>query len=164
MVLNIDGNFENVEVGSFDDFPREGHWAILTKDRADEARLRELCATVGDRLVVHEVWKELLPEASLLISSAICGGELQARFQEAAKERPCCLLLEPIQMRFPLPCLNGCGDDGAVIPPGPHFYSDALCCYYAHTLSSMTLWDTEETLQKKIQLAKNAGFFGVACK
>lgn len=164
MVLNADRNFENVEVCTLDDFPQEGHRAILTKDRADEARLQALCASAGDRLIVQEVWKELLPEAALLISSAICGGDLRTRFHEAAAGRTCYLLLEPIRMRFPLPCPDGCGTEIREIPQGPHFYSDALCCYYAHTPESFTLWDTEDTLAQKIRLAKEAGFSGVACK
>jgi len=164
MVLDTGKDFKNMAVCTLDDLPREGCWAILTKERTDEGRLKELSAEMGDRLSVQEIWKELLPEASLLISSAICGGDLRTRFQEAARERRCCLLLEPIRMRFPLPCLDGCGETIVEIPEGQHFYSDALCCYYAHTPTSMTLWDTEESLQQKVQLAKEAGFLGVACK
>ena len=150
---------EYVKICTLDDLPREGFGAVLTKDRKDEDRLRQLCGCFA----VQEVWKELLPDAPLLISSAICGGDIRARFEEAASTRRCCLLLEPIRMRFPLPCPDGCGEAISELPGGPHFYSDALCCYYAHTEDAMTLWDTEETLERKIQLAKDAGFFGVAC-
>ena len=150
---------EYVKLCTLDALPEEGFGAILTTNRQDEDRLRQIC----DRFAVQEVWKELLPHAPLLISSAICGGDIRTRFEEAASKRRCCLLPEPIRMRFPLPCLDGCGEAVTELPDGPHFYSDVLCCYYAHTPSSMTLWDTEETMQKKIQLAKDAGFYGVAC-
>lgn len=151
---------EYVKICTLDDLPEEGPGAVLSENRNDEARLRQL----DSRFAVREVWKELLPDASVLISSAICGGDIRTRFEEAAKERRCCLLLEPIRMKFPLPCLDGHGEPVSELPDGPHFYSDTLCCYYAHTETAMTLWDTEETIEKKIQLAKDAGFYGVTYK
>ena len=153
---------EYVKICTPDNLPEDGFGAILTTDRNDEERLRQVCS--DNRFAVQEIWKELLPDAPLLISSAICGGNLRTRFEEAASKRRCCLLLEPIRMQFPLPCFDGCGEPVRDIPNGKHFYSDALCCYYAHTPTSVILWDTEETLNRKIQLAKDAGFFGVTYK
>ena len=153
-------DFEYVKVCTLEALPAEGHGAVLTKDRQDEDRLRQL----DDRFAVQEVWKEILPNAPLLISSAICGGELRTRFEKASKERSCCLLLEPIRMRFPLPCPDGCGEAIGTIPTEHAFYSEALCCYYAHTPQAIFLWDTEETLEEKVRLAKAAGFYGVAYK
>ena len=164
MVLEEDRHFKMVQIAALNELPKEGQWAVLTSDRTDETQLKELCSKMGSDLAVQEIWKELLPEASLLISSAICGGDIQTRFHEAAVGRTCYLLLEPIRMRFPLPCLDGCGTDIHEFSQEPHFYSDALCCYYAHTPDAIILWDTEETLAQKIRLAKEAGFSGVACK
>lgn len=140
----------------------EGYAAVLTSNRNDEAQLIALSADMKERLVVQEAWKEILPKSSLLISSAISGGDLRQRFREAAAKRSCFLLIDPIKTTFPLPCPDGVGTPVSEIPPTPHFYSDALCCYYAHSKSSFTLWDTEETLLKKMQLAKDFGFLGFA--
>lgn len=164
MMLEEENYFTTVEVCTLDRLPLDGCWAVLTKNIEDEERLRQLCAAMGNRLIVQETWKELLPDAALLISSAICGGNLETRFQEAAADRRCYLLLEPVKMRFPLPCLDGCGECCIEIMEGTHFYSDALCCYYTHTPEAMFLWDTEETLERKKQLAKDSGFLGIVKK
>lgn len=161
MVLPMFCKLPEVPVCSLDSLPQEGYAAVLTLERNDEAQLLELSAIMKDHLVVQEAWKEILPESPLLISSAICGGDIRERFREAATQRPCVLLLEPIKNQFPLPCLNGYGEAMAELPQGRHFYSDALCCYYTHTPTAMMLWDTDETMKNKIQLAANAGFLGV---
>ena len=150
-----------IPVRTLDALPREDDAAVLTLERGDEAKLLEYSSIMHEHLVVHEVWKEILPESSLLISSAICGGNIRDRFREAAKVRRCILLIEPVNHRFPLPCSDGCGEPLSRLLPLPCFYSDALCCYYAHTKTAFMLWDTEETLEKKIQLAKDAGFDGI---
>ncbi len=139
--------------------------ALLTRDRQSEAVLEQLALTLGSRLVLPEVWRDLFPQTGVLISSAISGGSLQARFREAAEQSPgrCWLLLEPMQTVFPLPCPTGQGSP-APMEHGNVFYSDTLCCQYTHFLRNgtgyMLLWDTEETLQQKCMLAKDCGFLG----
>lgn len=160
MVLPPISDFPEAQIFEISTLPSHEYGAVLTLDRNDEDALIEHSRIMRERLIVPEVWKELLPEASLLISSAICGGDITERFREAAMERLCWLLVEPIRMRFPLPCLDGCGEPVPRIPEGHHFYSEALCCYYAHFPDSVVLWDTESTLQTKLQLAKAAGFLG----
>lgn len=160
MIFSSDADFPQLQVSSLDTLPQEGHRAVLTTLRRNEGRLRELSAQMQERLVVPEVWKELLPDAPLLISSAICGGSIAERFSEAAAERSCWLLVEPIREVFPLPCRDGHGAPICQLPEGAQFYSDCLCCYYSHSPKAVVLWDTEETLSRKLQLAKDAGFCG----
>lgn len=143
--------------------------AILTTDLASEPALLSLAEALGPRLVVPEVWREVLPQAGLLISSAISGGSLRQRFQEAAERSPrrCWLLLEPMQMEFPLPCHTGIGKPIDAATYDRQFFSKDLCCQYTHFIRNgqgiMVLWDTEESLSKKLELAKNCNFLGFAC-
>ncbi|MBP3634095.1 MAG: hypothetical protein J6J43_05945 [Oscillospiraceae bacterium] len=136
--------------------------AILTRDRVHEPLLQQYALKFSDLLIVPEIWKEVIPQAAIMISSAICGGEIKERFISAAKERPCWLLVEKICHRFPLPCLDAIGQS-CDMPPIDGFYAASLCCHYSHGAvpsGEMVLWDTEDTIQKKIQLAKDAGFHG----
>lgn len=143
--------------------------AVLTWDQNDEAFMLQLGQRLGSRLVVPEVWRNILPQAGLLISSAISGGTLQERFEEAARLSPrrCWLLLEPLQMEFPLPCPTGVGYSADIPEASPVFFSQPLCCQYTHFIRSgtgfMLLWDTEETLHQKMSLAKACGFLGYVC-
>ena len=160
MVLTPISDFPQAKPYPPDRLPDSGPCAVLTLDRNDELLLNRLAVEMQQDLIVQEVWKELLPEASLLISSAISGGDIRQRFHEAAAERPCWLLVEPVLTQFPLPCCNGVGTSVVQIPNGPCFYSESLLCYYTHSPGFMTLWDTEETLQQKMLCAKDAGFLG----
>ena len=49
----------------------EGPFAVLTQERSQEDRLTALAVNYGPRLLVPEVWSRLLPQAGVLISSAI---------------------------------------------------------------------------------------------
>ena len=134
--------------------------AVLTSDRGDEDLLTRYAQQYPGQLIVQEVWKELLPDAPLLISSAICGGEVRDRFAFAAKERSCWLLIEPMRHKFPLPCPDAKGEALTSLPENTGFFSQTLCCRYTHFPGFVLLWDTEETLAQKLQLAKEAGFLG----
>lgn len=134
--------------------------AVLSKDRADEQVLLQYAERFPGLLLVQEIWKEVIPTAPLLISSAICGGDLKVRFTQAAKERPCWLLIEPVRHRFPLPCPDARGEALSSLPETAGFFSEPLCCRYVHFPGFALLWDTEQTLAKKLQLAQSAGFCG----
>lgn len=144
----------------------EGPFAVLTQERSQEDRLTALAVNYGPRLLVPEVWSRLLPQAGVLISSAISGGTLRQRFQEAADTYPrrCWLLVEPLAMDFSLPCPTGCGEPASIPSGCRQFYSQSLCCYYAHFFKNeqghMVLWDTQATLETKLALAKECGFLG----
>lgn len=141
------------------------------EERCMEAQLTELARALGPKLLVPEVWRQVLPQAGLLISAALSGGTLRERLREAAAEAPgrCWLRLEPVRMRFPLPCPTGCGEAltenelEARLSRGQTFFTEPLCCRYAYDLSdgtAMILYDTQETLRRKAAMAKEAGFVG----
>lgn len=141
--------------------------AILTTDMEQEDTLALMELHLGPKLVLPEFWANRFPRCGVLISSAICGGELRTRLRNATEAYPhrCWLLAEPQPVEFPLPCPDGCGRPAAQ-PTGPSFYSQALCCQYTHFFRNhqgyFTLWDTEQTLAQKIALAKELGFLGYA--
>lgn len=162
MIFSESTPLHKIEICDLHEIPDHGVWAVLTEKREDEAHLRSLSLKKGPALAVREIWRELLPEASLLISSAICGGDIRTRFEEAARSRSCYLLLEPIRMKFSLPCPDGHGENIQALPDGPHFYSDALFCNYTHSPDAVILWDTEQTIERKICAAMDVGFLGIA--
>ena len=136
----------------------------LAADWADstaEVPLSMLWERYGKRLLVPEPWQAVFPEAGVLISSSISGGNLKARFQQAAEKAPCrCwLLLERMSMSFPLPCPDGQGRS-VEQPQEEGFYAEKLGCRYVHTPERVILFDTDETLEQKRQWAMDAGFAG----
>jgi len=166
MVLSHDEGFQKIKVCAIDDLPQDGICAVTETQRQHEAQLSKLHAQMKDRLVMPEVWKDLFPDAPILISSAISGGDLPERFQEAVKERICYLFLDPMRVSFPFPYPDGIGTAVEQVP-GEGFYSSSLCCYYAHFAGNdphVILWDTDSTMEEKKRLAKEAGFFGFAEK
>ena len=163
MNLYAEEKFPKLEFCALHELPKDGVWAVSTTDRKEEDRLLALQEHMGKRLVVPEVWKEVLPKASILISSAISGGSLEERFASVAKNRSCYLLIEPLKAAFPLPFPHGKELPCAPIPEHS-FFSKALCCYYAHFPGSVVMWDTEESLKQKIQMANDLGFHGYAVR
>ena len=116
-------------------------------------------AESGRRLLVPEIWQEALPQAELLVSSAMSGGDLKQRFRQLPGHR-CWLRLEPMRMAFPLPCPDGQGTVITDLPESSGFYAEALGCRYIHAPGQVILFDTEETMEQKILLAKACGFQG----
>ena len=114
----------------------------------------------GHRILVAECWQDVLPEAELLISSSISGGSLRQRFRQLPAAK-CWLRLERLCRTFPLPCPDGQGVPAAGLPETEGFYAVDLVCRYIHRPGEVTLFDTEETLERKIQLAQECGFRGV---
>ena len=163
MILSALPDFAQIPCCSAQTLPQEELCAVLAKDRTDEAQLRELYKKMGHRLVLREVWKELFPDVPILISSALSGGYLEDRFRQAAQNRSCYLLIEPMCVRYPLPFGDAQGEPIDKIPE-TGFFSKSLCCRYAHSASHVLLWDTEDTLMQKMQLAKEAGFLGFAAE
>jgi len=167
MVFPQISDFPRASIGSSadDGLP----FALLTRDRTDEAALIRQAERWGSRLLVPEVWRQILPQAGILISSSISGGTLRDRFLEAAAACPrrCWLLLEPLAMEFPLPCMSGIGKEITITNYRQQFYSEDLQCMYTHFIRDgqgfMVLWDTAETLLKKLELARDCGFQGYVC-
>lgn len=167
MLCDLDFDFFRADAVTLDSLLLDGAdgscRAFLTEDRQLEPLLRPLAARLGETLLLSEVWQVLFPRCGVLISSAICGGTFAQRLRDAPAGRSW-LLVEPVSMEFPLPCLSG---QGRAVPRSsdtPAFYSPALCCQYTHFLRNnrgfFQLWDTEDTLKEKLRLAKDAGFLG----
>lgn len=144
--------------------------ADWTDIQAEDA-LIELEQALGPRLLVPDLWQQVLSQAGLLISAAISGGTLTQRLEEAANAAPgrCWLRLEPLRMVFPLPCPTGCGlslsqpELEAKLMGKQTFFSEDLCCRYTYDLdgkAAMILYDTEETLDQKLSMAQEFGFLG----
>ena len=136
----------------------------LAADWADstaEVPLSILYEKLEDKLLVAEPWRTAFPQAGVLISSSISGGDLKSRFQKAAEDSPgrCWLLLERLSMAFPLPCPDGQGQP-AEQPQAEGFYAESLGCRYVHTPEQVILFDTDETLEQKKVWATDAGFTG----
>lgn len=140
---------------------------ILPRDA--ESILLALEADLGPRLLVPEVWRKILTDAGILISSSLSGGTLQQRLEDAERASPgrCWLRLERLRMRFPLPCPSGVGTEltqealDRLLAVDAGFYSPEFCCRYRYDLpDGIVLYDTEETWASKIDMAQSAGFFG----
>ena len=164
MVLPNISDFPEVPVCSPE--RTDGPFAVLTEDRREETRLTELAERYGPRLLVPEVWSKLLPRCGVLISSAVSGGTFRHRVETAAQIYPrrCWLLIDPMAVQFPFPFSDGNGDKVTITNYCNSFYSDHLCCQYTHFTQNqqgqLFLWDTEQTIKNKMELAKSAGFLG----
>ena len=152
------------------DVPEGCFFAANILSRDAEEQLLAVEASLGPRLLVPEVWRDILPQAGILISSSISGGTFTERLEDAEKASPgrCWLFLEKLRMRFPLPCPSGVGEMisqdelNALLATKPSFYTPELCCRYCYDLPrAMVLYDTEKTWHEKIKLAQSAGFVGV---
>ena len=130
-------------------------------DPTAEVPLSFLYEKLGEKLLVAESWQTVFPKAGVLISSSISGGNLQTRFRQAAEAAPgrCWLALEQMSVSFPLPCPDGQGES-VELPQEEGFYAESLGCRYIHSPDRAILFDTEETLEQKRNLAMNVGFSG----
>lgn len=124
----------------------------------------------GKQLFVPEAYGGSVPQASVLICTALSGGTLRARLEEAASAfglRRLALDLQRLRMSFPLPCPTG---EGTPLPPEEldallgqrqTFYSADLCARYftcnAGGGSRFVLFDDADTLRRKIQLGRELG-------
>lgn len=124
---------------------------------------RDAGTLVGEQAAAQQ------PDAAVWISSRISGGALRARLLQALEQYGTRLWLriEPLCMRFPMPCPTGEGE--TVLPEEsariqkdfPAFFSPELCCMYCAGISgenaAMHLFDTPQTISKKLQLANELG-------
>lgn len=134
-------------------------------------RLAPILGRNGRQLFVPETYGGDVPQAAVLICTAISGGCLRERLEEA---RQCfgarlALDLQRLRMSFPLPCPNG---EGCPLTPAQlqqlmadHqpslFFSQDLCAkYFTYPCDGnarFVLFDDAETLQKKIRLGNELG-------
>lgn len=126
----------------------------------------------GKQLFVPESYGAKLPQAHVLICTALSGGELRQRLAEAARTfggTRLALDLQRLRMSFPLPCPTGDGTpltgeelDTLMGRRQPVvFYSNDLCAKYFTATengeSRFVLFDDAGSLQRKIQLGRELG-------
>ena len=143
---------------------------------ADRAAFLEALSTVLARnsraLFVPEAYGRQVPRARVLICTAISGGTLRQRLEEAAGDfgvQRLALDLQRLRMSFPLPCPTGEGEplSGEALAEllrrkGPGvFYSADLCAKYFTSTgegeSRFVLFDDAGTLRRKIQMGNELG-------
>lgn len=138
------------------------------------ARLDDLTARRGLCLYVPEVYGHRTRRARVLISSALSGGSLTGRLEQAALtfggwER-LALGVERVAEDFPLPSPTGCGQplsreelSQLMKQRTPNvFFSGELCSRYFTYVSResgahFVLFDDGSTIRKKLQLAYQLG-------
>ena len=123
----------------------------------------------GKQLFVPESYGAKLPQAHVLICTALSGGELRQRLAEAARTfggKRLALDLQRLRMSFPLPCPTGDGTpltgeelDTLMGRRQPVvFYSNDLCAKYFTATengeSRFVLFDDAGSIRKKLQLAR----------
>jgi len=144
-----------------------------TPDRAAFLEsLGRILARNNKQLYVPECYGDRVQQASVLICTALSGGTLRQRLEEAAQTfggKRLALDLQRLRMSFPLPCPTG---EGAPLSAGEMeellgrrqpavFYSNDLCAKYftctGNSESRFILFDDAGTLQRKIQLGQDMG-------
>ena len=108
--------------------------------------------------------------ASVLLCTALSGGTLEGRLNQAAARygaEHLALDLQRLAMDFPVPCPSGQGTAltrsqlAALAAGRSTFYSDALCArYFTLTREGRThfiLFDDAQTLRRKLALARSQG-------
>ena len=126
----------------------------------------------GKRLYVPEQYGAQVPQASVLICTALSGGNLYHRLEEAVQRfgrGRAALDLQRLRMRFPIPCPGGEGEplSGEKLAEllerkrRSVFYSSDLCArYFTDTDSEeshFVLFDDADTLRKKLRLGQELG-------
>ena len=122
------------------------------------------------RLFVPERWGAYARQATVLICSALSGGTLRQRLEQAAVRfapRPLALDCQRLMMDFLLPSPNG---EGAPLAPDQLaqlrqgrtvYFSEDLCARYftyrARTHTHFVLFDDADTLHRKLVLARELG-------
>lgn len=112
--------------------------------------------------------REELPSGCYLTDCAVSGGRLEDFLSAAlsAAHGRLCVRICPVYMEFPLPCFNGTGRvlsrQEALSRPGSdrlHISGD-LCTgyftYWEHNRLRLVLFDTQETLEKKLRCCQAA--------
>lgn len=124
------------------------------------------------QLLVPEEYGQQVPSAQVLICTALSGGALRQRLEEAGQAfgpRRLALDLQRLRMSFPLPCPSGEGRplSGEELEEMMRerqpavFYSGDLCAkYFTSTRegeSRFVLFDDAGTLRRKMQLGQELG-------
>lgn len=148
------------------DFPELYHPAYVLLAQ----RLDALARQYQRRLYIPEIYADAAPSGYVLICTALSGGSLQQRLEEAVDHHGAqriALDLQRLAMDFPLPCPGGEGtplttaqlqqrQQGRSI-----FFSDELCARYftcrQQGQTHFVLFDDADTLQRKMEIAGSLG-------
>lgn len=126
-------------------------------------------ASCGLPLVVPAIYGDALPEASVLVDSAVSGGELEVYLREqlARWQGRVCLALQRLRMRFPLPCPTGEGEAldestlRTLLEGRQSYFSRELGCRYCTCREgdafTFLLFDDGASLRHKLLLAEQLG-------
>lgn len=129
--------------------------------------LDEVCTGLGLPLWLTDCYAGASQGARVMIGSGITEGRFAQQLASAASRWPgrCVLSLLPLRIRCVLSAAGGAPEMEALpeIPPDtPVFFSEDLCCMYfsrpAGESVAFTLYDTGETIGRKLQAAEDAGF------
>ncbi len=142
-----------------------GPLAALTRS-LDEQLFRR-----GLRLCVPESWAAYAGRGTVLICSALSGGSLRERLEQAKARfspRPAALDCQRLAMDFLLPSPNGEGmplsrEQLSRMREGHSVYfSEELCARYftyaTRTHTHFVLFDDADTIRRKIRLAEELGY------
>ena len=133
-------------------------------------RLQQLATQHRRRLYVPETYARTAPEASVLICTALSGGSLRQRLEQATQQHGAARIaldLQRLMMVFPLPCPDGEGRSLSLMEFRQRrqghsvYYCDELCAHYFTQQHSgqtrFVLYDDADTLRRKMELAENLG-------
>lgn len=145
-------------------------------DATDRAAFLESLSRVmarnGKRLFVPEHYGAQTPQATVLICTALSGGNLRQRLEESIQRfgrGRVAMDLQRLRMSFPLPCPSGEGEplsrqrlaEKLEQKRQSVFYSNDLCAkYFTFTdadKSRFVLFDDADTLRRKLQLGQELG-------
>ena len=151
--------------------------AVLDFDSAPTTQTVQLLRQLEDglsrqrrQLYVPESWGSYARQATVLICTAISGGTLRGRLEQAIRQfspRPIALDCQRLAMDFLLPSPNG---EGAPLTNAqldrlrqghtPYFSPDLCARYFTYRTSAHThfvLFDDADTLRRKLALAEELG-------
>ena len=133
-------------------------------------RLEDVLRRQGKTLFLPETWGTYAENAAVLICTALSGGTLRARLEEAQSRfapRPIVLDCQRLAMDFLLPSPNG---EGAPLTRQqlqqlrqgrPVFFSEDLCArYFTYRTQQHThfvLFDDADTIRRKLRLGSELG-------
>lgn len=135
------------------------------------ARLSETCAQRGLFCCVSEPYGEDAPSAKVLLSTAVSGGSLESRLEEAGKRfgPRLAVWVERSAEDFLLPSPAGAGapltweelERRKSEHSGHVFFSSELCAHYFTYMTGekahFVLFDDAGSMRKKLQVAERAG-------
>ncbi len=136
-------------------------------------RLGQVCVQQGLTCYVPEIFGEKVPSARVLLSSALSGGTLAQRLEEAAgrfgRERVV-LAVERASMDFSLPSPSGTGTElnrrelaelRARLSPAVFFSTELCAQYFTYTSrrsgTHFVLFDDAASIRRKLAVARRHG-------